>query len=219
MKWSAVELGTLINKFDPAATQSVDGTVEFSSDEETLGSEADKEAGEVARADEALVERKIVENQFDDGATVWDLTTLTRGIDASNAGPHDSAADDEPVRSVESETDSVLPELNQQIVDVADADESTQADDEVPSWFDSTFMAEVDSVFKNDPFAEKIMLNLLRLKTAAVQIVARLRLTCVRNLPKCLIFRHFLRTQKQVCLTNLSSRGFNNSATNRSLKL
>jgi hypothetical protein len=152
---SMADLGTLINKFDPAATQSVDGTVGFSSDEETLGSEADEEVGEVARDDEALVERKIVENQFDDGATAWDLTTLPRGVDASNAVPYESAADDEPVRSVESETDSVLPELNQQIVEVADADESTQANDEVPSWFDSKFMAEVDSVVENDPFAEK----------------------------------------------------------------
>lgn len=233
---SMTELGTLINKLDPAATQSVDSPVEFSSDEKTLGSEADEEAGEVALDGEALVERKIVENQFNDGATAWDLTALTRGVDASNAGPHGSTADDVPVRSVESETESIFPEINQQIVEVADADsrafetdsaqqdsvedsctlessdfceiveqrqaetvsteifsspesmpdrlegdasvvgvnsesvdlesnaeacetleadESTQVDDEVPSWFDSKFMAEGDSVVENDPLAEK----------------------------------------------------------------
>jgi len=168
---SMAELKTLINKVDSAATQSVDGTVEFSSDEETLRSEADKEVGEVVCDGSVLVERESVENQFDDGATAGNLAALTSGVDASNAGLHGSAVDDEPVRTIESETESVSPELNQQIAEAADTDsvdlesdaeaceelevdEPLQANDEVPSWFDSKFMAEGDSVVEKDPLAE-----------------------------------------------------------------
>ncbi len=240
------ELGALINKIEPATTQSDDDISETSyveemSFDETAECHETDVADAVAPDETGLVERQNVESHLDDGEAAWDLTALTQGLDASFAEPHGSAADDEPVPTVQFENEGGSPKFNQQAPEVADTDSeafesgsaqqdadedsftlqssdiyeiveepqskfdlvesdpteqspstestaaplesdaladevqsekldadsnaevfgeelesdaSTQVNAEVPSWFDSKFMAEGDSAVENEPLAQ-----------------------------------------------------------------
>ena len=118
---SFAELGALINKVDPAVTQSADDTFE-SSTEEALGCETNEEADRFALGESALVEKQKVESQFDDAAAACDLTALASGIDASSDEPQGSAADVAAVPSVQFENEGVSTEFNLQVTEVADVE-------------------------------------------------------------------------------------------------
>lgn len=123
------ELGNLIDTVGSETTRSLDDTDGLLSAEQTPGSEADEEAVVGTRDETALVERDVVENKIGDEAAAWDLTALSREVDASSEVSHGSAADVEVVPTVKFEAEGDSPEFNLQVTEVVDADrEAFEAD-------------------------------------------------------------------------------------------